>query len=119
MLASTRGSVEKARLRGDEEQRPFADQCDEEKAVTDLRPPRCHPPATRSMRVAFRVRPGWCSMRSSRVREQNAAGGERQRHRHVQHGALPGAYLRLAQDLQAVRDRLDAGVGPAAEAIGA
>ena len=52
------------------------------------------------------------------VADQQAAGGERQRDRHVEHGPLGGLHARLAHDGQAVRDRLDAGVGAAAQRVG-
>ena len=53
------------------------------------------------------------------VADQDAAGGEGQRDRHVDHGPLAGGDARLAHDLEAVRHRLDAGVGAAAEGVGA
>ncbi len=45
--------------------------------------------------------------------------GDRQRQRHVEHGPLACLHPRLAHDLEAVRHRLDAGVGAAAQGIGA
>jgi hypothetical protein len=53
------------------------------------------------------------------VAEEDPARREGQRDRHHQHGALAGLGLGLAQDLGAVADRLDAGVGAAAERVGA
>ncbi len=53
------------------------------------------------------------------VAEQNSAGDEGQRHGHVDHRALAGLGARLAQDRQAVADRLDPGVRAAAQAVGA
>ena len=52
------------------------------------------------------------------ITDQQAGGGEGQRHRHVQHRPLRGAHARLAHDRQAVRHRLDAGVGAAAQRVG-
>ena len=112
-------AVEEARLGRDEEQRALADQRDEQEPLTDLQP--ADVPAAGDALDQDRVqRPaGLVLDAEQQVREQDAAGGERERHRHVEHGALAGRDPRLAQDLQAVRDRLDAGVGAAAEAVGA
>ena len=53
------------------------------------------------------------------VAEENAARGEGEREGHEGHGSLRGAHTRLAQHDHAVGDRLDAGVGAAAEGVGA
>src|ERR1700730_11389409 len=53
------------------------------------------------------------------VGDQDAARDEGQRYGHVDHSALAGKRPRLAQDRQAVADRLDAGVGPRTHAVGA
>ena len=53
------------------------------------------------------------------VAEEDAAGHERQRHRHINHSALAGHVARLAQDGQAVAHRLNSSVGAATEAVGA
>ena len=52
------------------------------------------------------------------VADQQAAGGDRQRGRHVEHRALAVSHARLLHDRHAVGDRLDAGVGAAAEGVG-
>ena len=51
------------------------------------------------------------------VADHDAGGGEGERDRHVQHRSLAGLDVRLAHDLQAVRDCLDAGVGTAAHRV--
>jgi hypothetical protein len=53
------------------------------------------------------------------VAQDDPAGGEGQRDRHVEHGPLRVGDARLAQDLHAVRYGLDSGIGPAAERVGA
>ncbi len=59
----------------------------------------------------------WTSV-PQQVQQDDAAGGEGQADRHVQHGQFAGAYARLGQRIDVVRHRLDAGVGAAAERIG-
>ena len=52
------------------------------------------------------------------VAQEQDAGREGQGGGHVEHGALAGLHPRLAHDLQAVGDRLDPGVGAAAQGVG-
>ena len=53
------------------------------------------------------------------VAEQDSAGDEGQRQRHVDHRALAGLGARLAQNRQTVAHRFDSRVSAAAEAVGA
>ena len=55
---------------------------------------------------------------SEQVTEKEERGGKGQRGGHVEHGALAGLHPWLAHDLQAVGDRLDAGVGAAPQGVG-
>ena len=69
--------------------------------------------------TAFSVWPSTGCALPQQVQQDDAAGGERQRQRHVEHRQLAGAHARLGQRLDVVRDRLDAGVGAAALRVGA
>ncbi len=110
-------TVDEARLRGDEEQPCLGGQRDGDEPGADFPPAEVpaagdpleqdgvHRLVVRRMRV------------HEQVREDDAARGDGQRRRHQPHRVLRGANLRLAHDLDAVRDGLDARVRAAAERV--
>ncbi len=53
------------------------------------------------------------------IKKDDSAGREAQRRRHVEHRPLPSAHARFRERLDVIRHRLDAGVGAAAERVGA
>ena len=114
-------AVEEARLRRDEEQRaPRASSVISTNAAPDrdaARRSSCPPACRRGPRSSSCPRPE-CTSREQ-VAEQDAARRERERRGHVEHRALAGLHARLAQDRDAVRDGLDAGVRAAAQRVGA
>ena len=70
-------------------------------------PPSFQPPARLSHSDGVERLAGLVLHVGQQVAEQDAAGGEGERDRHVEHGALAGLGPRLAQDVGAVAHRLD------------
>jgi hypothetical protein len=66
---------------------------------------------------AFMVLPLLWRGMPQQVADQQTTGGERERERHVCHGPFGGGDPGLVQDLQAVGDRLDPGVGPGSQRV--
>ena len=106
-------------MRGDEEQRAFAHEREEKESAPELQIAEV-PPARHLIDQARVQRTTFLGANvEQEIAEEDAAGGERERRRHVEHRPLASLDARFAQDLQPVRDRLDPGVGAAAHAVGA
>ena len=107
-------AVDEAGLGADQQQRPLGEDGDQGQGVAE------RPAAVQGVGQDGVERLGLPRRDlQQQVAEEQAAGGEGQRDRHVQHGLLAGLHLGLAQDLHAVGHGLDAGVGAAAQRVGA
>ena len=107
------GTVDESRLPRHDEQQRFGQQSDQDERDTDSRPTAGEP--VREHRVH---RPAGSRRRvHQEIREDEPPGGDRQRHGHEGHRALPGLHLRLAHDGEPVRHRFDPRVGAAAQGV--
>ena len=105
--------VDESRLGGDKEERPFGKDRDDGQRTADG-------PAAEEIPGQNGVQglSGDRAHSDQEIAQENPPGREGQGGGHVDHRLLPGLDSRLAQDLEAIGNRLDPGVRPAAEREG-